>query len=111
MTPKNKPSSPGELPERIVQLEAMVQDCSRAIRGYDGDPGIIGRLSTLESLFDRFVSNDFPHMKEELMEKLADAQKESLQWRPIWKEFVAPIIVAVITALLISGVVDRVLTK
>lgn len=89
-----------------IELE-HVKKCAdqnnRALYGSNGDTGLLSDVADLKKTVDRIATNDLPHMKEDIMDELSKLQEKAVQWPSLGKGLVAPILIAVITALLVTG--------
>lgn len=87
----------------IDEIKKSVAQNNRALRGSNGDPGLVAEVRELSHNFDRLVENDLPHMKDDILDEIKKLHDKSITWPALGKGLVGPIIISVITALLVTG--------
>ena len=86
-----------ELTKRLDALERIALENQRALRGSNGDAGLVADVRLLTQGVDhikQFFENDLKHLSEILEEK----ETKTIKWMDLLKQFVAPILVSVLSA-------------
>lgn len=102
-----------DLDEKLEKLEECAAENYRALRGSNGEVGLVGRVASLEEKVDKIISNDLPHLKEEILKELTNfralyekdqqsATEKNVQWPRLAEKFLFPIILAVMTAVVVA---------
>jgi hypothetical protein len=87
---------------QIEDLKQCAEGNRRALRGYDGEIGLVGKVAGLETSIFTLKTSDLPHMEGRIMTAIKTQAEKNVTWPSLGKGLVAPIGVAVITAVLVS---------
>jgi len=98
-----------QLATQIAELKTVVTDSSRALRGYNGEIGVVARVASLEKLLEKIMTNDIPHLRQDILHEL-EVYKEctevkserNVTWPSLLFNFMLPValgvLIAVVTA-------------
>lgn len=87
----------------MEELKRTVDSIDRCLRGgHDNEPGLVAQVRELQSTMLRIMSNDLPHLRTDILEEIKKLQEKSVMWPSLGKNFAAPIIIAVITAIIVT---------
>ena len=105
------------LDKRLGDIESCVAANDRALRGYDGKPGLVADVARIEGKVDNIhvlLSNDLDHACKsickdiQLLKQTIEARDEqTVKWPYLRNKFFVPILASVLTALLIAWLVVR----
>ena len=107
--------------EDLDDIKRSVRENTRAIRGYNGDPGLVGDVGTLRKDVAEIKINHLPHIQKNIQaipEKCKNEVKVEMgmmevrimaaiekklteRTKNIWKDWIAPIAFPVITTALL----------
>lgn len=90
------------LQSELGEVKKAIEQNNRALRGFDGEPGLVAQVRELQNTVCRLMTNDLPHMKDDLISEIKKLQEKSVMWPSLAKNFAGPIMVSIITALLVT---------
>ena len=93
----------------LKQLGERVDELYRAIRGYNGEPGMAANLMWLMEAYKKTVEKDIPAMKQDIIDAMCakiDAKDQpNVKWPELLKGLFFPLLVA-----LLSGGLGAIIT-
>ena len=103
------------LDERLGKIEGCVAANDRALRGYDGEPGLVADIARVEDKVDnihKLLANDLEHACESickdiqlLRQSVETRDEQTVKWAYLRNKFFVPVLTSVVTALVIAWLV------
>ena len=86
----------GLMKKEISDISNLLTECSHALRGYNGTPGLISDMNTLKQL----ISNELAHLSERIEVVAKKEDPTAVRWPQLLERFFAPALVGLLTFLL-----------
>lgn len=91
-----------EVKKRLDRIEKCVDENNRALRGHNGEPGIVAQVATMvvkvETL-KTLLTNDMNHIKESIEQRDKYEHERLLSWSYVRDNALVPVIISLSTAL------------
>lgn len=87
---------------QLEDLQERAKQNQRALYGFDNEAGLIAKVDSIAKDLNKVVSNDIPHLEKDILKVIALLEEKSVTWPKLGKGLVGPVVVAVITALLVT---------
>lgn len=81
---------------------AGIEQNNRALRGYNGNPGLVADVKSVAEQVQILKDETIPHMKDDILKEIKILQEKTVLW-PVLGKVGGNIITAIVTALLITG--------
>ncbi len=94
-----------ELGARLEIVEDCVKQNNRALRGKNGDGGMVQKLGIMHTemkAIKTILNNDITHLKTLLELRLETQEEKAVNWIEIAKGWIVPILLSLITAILVT---------
>ena len=108
---------------KIEEVKELAKENRTALLGSSGQPGLVinfatlcTRVANIEQDVDKLMNNDLVHIEAKI-DELLKAQKpskddgDSVKWSEIMKEWVKPVVVSILTAILVYFIVTSGIAK
>lgn len=94
-----------ELGARLEIVESCVKQNNRALRGKNGDGGMVQKLGVMHTemcAIKTILNKDITHLKNLLELRLETQEEKAVNWIEIAKGWIVPVLLSVITAILVT---------
>jgi hypothetical protein len=90
------------LASQIEEVQRCSKENHRALRGSNGEVGLVGKVGGIEKSIDNLKQSDLPLMEARLMVEIKKLQEKSVLWPVLARGLVAPVTLAVIISVVIT---------
>jgi hypothetical protein len=97
-----------ELSLRLKKVENCVEQNNRALRGTNGDGGIVQKINVMAvevKSIKTTLESQISHLGELIETKMSFQEKKSVSWIEVAKSMILPIILSIITAYAVVSMV------
>lgn len=89
------------LTKAVDKNSSGIEQNNRALRGYNGTPGLVSDVTNLKEDVATMKDEVLPHMKDEILKEIKTLSEKTVLW-PVLGKAGGNIITAVVTALIVT---------
>lgn len=87
---------------QIEEVKKCAEENHRALRGFNGGVGLVGKVDGIEKAISNLKASDLPQMEARLKDEMKKNQEKSVTWPGLAKGLAQPVTVAVIISIVVT---------
>lgn len=91
-----------EIKEQLKELKEAVKQNDRALRGSNGNAGLVADVRILREHVKSICDVELPALKEDVLDEISKLQVKAVLWPNLFRGILGPISVAVLTTILVA---------